>query len=153
MQKTKVAVVISGKKGDSIIKLIDIGVDEVNHTFDLLFRGVVCYVDYAASLFECHVDEKYTCQLDFSQMERCSPSDINADLKEQISDLLFRTKCKPTSEHSTDRLMNVSFICEHQSTPDHDMCLRAHESVLRNFRKYLDDYAARAKQEFEEKHK
>ncbi|MDR1924070.1 MAG: Rpn family recombination-promoting nuclease/putative transposase, partial [Planctomycetaceae bacterium] len=153
MRMTKVAVVIHGKNGESIIKLIDIGVDELKHTIDLLFRGILCYVDLACSFLESHVDEKYTSQLDFSQMENCSPSNINANLTEQIPDLLFLTKCKPTPENPTGRLMNVSFICEHQSTPDFDMCLRSHESVLRNFRKYRADIVAKHKREFEKKYK
>ncbi|MDR1925722.1 MAG: Rpn family recombination-promoting nuclease/putative transposase [Planctomycetaceae bacterium] len=120
----------------------------VKHAFDLLFRSVVRPVDVAASLFESHIDSEYASRIDFSRMQCWSPGNIDQDLQEGIGDLLFIAPCKQTPDEP-ELNMNVSLICEHQSTVEFFMCLRVLKSVVLDLDQYLDDIRGQIRREVE----
>jgi hypothetical protein len=106
----------------------------------LLCRSVLKNIDVATNFFENHIDPKIADMIDFSQMKSYAPDNIDKELNEKIGDLRFITKCKPTPDQPTERLLNVMFFFEHQSTPDPIMSVRIHEQIARGNRQFINDF-------------
>ncbi|MDR1923073.1 MAG: Rpn family recombination-promoting nuclease/putative transposase, partial [Planctomycetaceae bacterium] len=158
----KISAKFSNKQGGDIdAKELDIDITSllcecdwklVKRVFDLLFRSVMRHVDVAANFFESHIDPVYSSQIDFSKMKFWSPSHIDQNLKERIGDLLFIAPCRQTPDNPEQQQMNVSFICEHQSTVEHFMCIRAVEMAARDLTQFLDDLRIMIRREVEAKY-
>ncbi|MDR2169417.1 MAG: Rpn family recombination-promoting nuclease/putative transposase [Planctomycetaceae bacterium] len=107
---------------------------------DKLFRSVLKDDDIACDFFENYLDPAIVEMIDFSELRCCLPENIDKDLKERIGDLRFFAKCKPSGNNDgVERILNVTFIFEHQSTPDPIMSVRIHESIAHGNRHFLDN--------------
>jgi predicted transposase/invertase (TIGR01784 family) len=117
--------------------------EEIHHPHDLMVRAVLSDLTAAASFLQTHLPEAVSQALNWATLKLLEGSFVDEDLRESEADLLYEV------EHvSSETVLWVYILLEHQSTPDRWMRLRLLKYCCRiwdlSFRDYPDQRDLRA---------
>ncbi|MDR1485623.1 MAG: Rpn family recombination-promoting nuclease/putative transposase [Planctomycetaceae bacterium] len=105
---------------------------ELEHPHDLLTRFFLVDVELFAGLLEKFGDAMIVRQIDLLSLKNESPTFVDGNLKEVISDLFFSAKFK------NDNYSKIFMFFEHQSSKDNSIWLR----FFRRFTDFYESYNA-----------
>ncbi|MFT4164367.1 MAG: Rpn family recombination-promoting nuclease/putative transposase [Microlunatus sp.] len=100
---------------------------------DGLFKAILGKPEHAASELRSVLPAALTNRLDLDRLERVDGSFVDQALRQQHTDVLFRTRLD-------EREALIYVLLEHQSKPDHWMALRMCGYLVRIWNRHIDDH-------------